>query len=77
MKVHTYTCGYEIISSKHLVGQCVINRRHNKTVQARRRERERQREREREREREMCIQLIDLVEIWGHSNAWSRIPVYL
>ena len=59
MKVHTYTCGYEIISSKHLVGQCVINRRHNKTVQARRRERERHTERERERERERDVHSAD------------------
>ena len=60
MKVDT--CGYEIIRSKHLVGKCVMNGRHNMVERFRRvtitifsmqRERERERERERrERERE-------------------------
>ena len=59
MKVDTW--GYEIISSKHLVGKCVINGRHNIVKRFRRvtitefnmqRERERERQRDRERETE-------------------------
>ena len=59
MKVDTW--GYEIISSKHLVGKCVINGRHNIVKRFRRvtitefnmqRERERETERQRERDRD-------------------------
>jgi len=50
MKVDTW--GYEIISSKHLVGKCVLNGRDNIVKRFRRVTRERQTDRGEERERE-------------------------